>query len=533
MDEVPHRVSIPIARAAIGGVGVAVIAFWCCVYPIVAITEVSVLKIGLPTMLGAILSALWAWMAFARLFRSNAARRRGQARILEMIASGKGLGEVLSAIVSFTEELSSGTAVAIRLMDEASLNLRLVNAPRIPGEYASATESILATRCGIPSAEAAFSGERVVSREIIPGSTWTPEQAEILRKNGFVACWANPIVSDSGTVLGTIEAYSRKRHEPEAGDQRLMHLSGYLAGIAIEQHRTKKALQVQRVHLEQLFEASPEGIVILDTEDRVLRVNGEFMRMFGFSREEAIGKRINDLIVPTAFREEALSLTRKVSNGESVSYETLRVRKDGTPVHVSILGTPIKEMSGSAAVYGIYRDITDRTLANEALQKSEEKYRNLVENLKEGIFQTDSRGIWTFLNPAWTEITGFALTETTGHQFFEYIFPADQELSATLFRQLAGGNTPHVRQELRFITKDGLFRWIEVFARAIFDQEGDFIGIAGTLNNVTERKLAEEVLRRQALTFENISDCLIISDLEGIILDWNECVMRERCGSTT
>jgi two-component system, sensor histidine kinase and response regulator len=454
------------------------------------------------------------------------ARRTGQARILEMMANGKGLGDVLSAVVSFIEELSVGITASIRLMDETGEHLRLSNAPHVPREYASATESVLTTGSGIPSVEATSSRRLVVSREIIPGTTWTPEQAAILRKNGFVACWANPIVSDIGTVLGTIEVYSRQRNEPEADDLRLIHLGGYLAGLAIEQQRIKKELQIQRTHLEQLFEAAPEGIVILDTDDRVLRSNSEFTRMFGFSKEEVIGKRINELIVPPDLRNEAFSLTRKVSSGETVSYETLRVRKDGSPVDVSILGTPIREISGGAAVYGIYRDITDRTRASEALQKSEEKYRTLVENLKEGIFQIDFQGVWTFLNPAWTEITGFPVEETTGHHFLEYIFPSDQEVGLDLFDRLAHGTTRHVRQELRFITRDGLFRWIEVFARAIIGQEGTFTGVAGTLNNVTERKLAEEVLRRQALTFENISDCLIISDLEGIILDWNEAAEK-------
>ncbi|MDH3251546.1 MAG: PAS domain S-box protein [Ignavibacteria bacterium] len=360
-----------------------------------------------------------------------------------------------------------------------------------------------------------------MSREITPGVTWTPEQSALLRKNGFVACWANPIVSDNGTVLGTIAMYSRRRSEPEADDLRLMNLGGYLAGIAIEQQRIKRELHVQRMHLEQLFETAPEGIVILDADDHVLRMNSEFTRMFGFSRAEAIGRRINELIAPPHLKDEAISLTRKVTAGEMVSFDTVRIRKDGTLVDVSILGTPVREPSGKAAVYGIYRDITDRMRASEALQKSEERYRSLVENLKEVIFQIDAQGVWTFLNPAWTEITGFPINETIGRHFLEHVFPADQELSLGLFENLAHGVIPHVHNELRFVTQDGLFRWIEAFARAITDHEGKFIGAAGTLNNVTERKLAEEVLRRQALTFENISDCLIITDLEGIILDWN------------
>ena len=122
----------------------------------------------------------------------------------------------------------------------------------------------------------------------------------------------------------------------------------------------EEELRRQKVYLEELFENAPEAIVILDEYDRVQRVNGEFVTMFGFSREEVRGLQLNRLIVPPELRRQAIDLTRMITRGETVSLETERQRKDGTRLDVSVLGTPIVVDRQAVAVYGIYRDITDR-----------------------------------------------------------------------------------------------------------------------------------------------------------------------------
>jgi PAS domain S-box-containing protein len=128
-------------------------------------------------------------------------------------------------------------------------------------------------------------------------------------------------------------------------------------------------LQVQKAHLEQLIESAPEAIVVLDMARRVSRVNREFTRLFGYSTGEAVGRDVDDLIVPPEFRAEALSLTEEVRGGQTFSLETVRCRKDGSRVEVSILGTPVSVGGGQVAYYAIYRDITERRHA-EALQSA-------------------------------------------------------------------------------------------------------------------------------------------------------------------
>lgn len=147
-------------------------------------------------------------------------------------------------------------------------------------------------------------------------------------------------------------------------------------------------IELERVYFEQLFESAPEGIVLLDVNDNVIRCNEEFVRMFGYTQQVMEGKPINSFIVSDDLKEEGLNLTNAVAAGDIVKHETIRKRKDGSQVHVSILGKPIYFKGGKLAVYGIYRDITDRKIVEEELisknneiEAQNEEYRIINEEL--------------------------------------------------------------------------------------------------------------------------------------------------------
>lgn len=127
---------------------------------------------------------------------------------------------------------------------------------------------------------------------------------------------------------------------------------------------------VQKAYMEELFEGSPEAIVVLDRDDRVLRINRGFTELFGFKPEEASGCKINDLIVPEELKEEGMALTNQVSNGKTLFNETRRLTKDGQLIDVSILGTPISIEGRLEAVYGIYRDISKQKNAEKEMLKA-------------------------------------------------------------------------------------------------------------------------------------------------------------------
>jgi PAS domain S-box-containing protein len=139
--------------------------------------------------------------------------------------------------------------------------------------------------------------------------------------------------------------------------------------------RAEERLRVQTAHLDELFESAPEAIVMLDLGQRVIRVNREFTRMFGFPLEEAEGRRLEELIVPAHLAAESEQRAREVSAGRHTATETERMRKDGARLQVSELGAPIVTATGQIAAYAIYRDITERRLAEAERGKLELRLR--------------------------------------------------------------------------------------------------------------------------------------------------------------
>jgi Amt family ammonium transporter len=131
--------------------------------------------------------------------------------------------------------------------------------------------------------------------------------------------------------------------------------------------RLGRQLEHERAHLDQLVEHAPEAIALVDNDDRVLRINAEFTRLFGYTSAEAVGRSVNELIAPDDRGDEALLLTRRVTGGETINMETVRRRKDGSLVDVWLLGTPVIGRTGQIAAFGIYRDITDRKAAEDQL----------------------------------------------------------------------------------------------------------------------------------------------------------------------
>ena len=142
--------------------------------------------------------------------------------------------------------------------------------------------------------------------------------------------------------------------------------------------RAEEQLRVQTALLDELFESAPEAIVMLDLEQRVTRVNREFTQLFGYAADDVRGRPLDALIVPEELRPEWRRLARSVRSGQHTSMETERMRRDGARLPVSELGAPILVATGQIASYAIYRDISERRLADAERDKLETRLRQAV-----------------------------------------------------------------------------------------------------------------------------------------------------------
>jgi len=302
------------------------------------------------------------------------------------------------------------------------------------------------------------------------------------------------IVTKSGEVRW-VRAVGRP--EFDASQQRVARFIGATQDITERKH-AEEELKIQQAYLDQLFENAPEGIVLLDTEDRVLRVNGEFTRMFGYTPADAVNRPINELIVPDDRLDEGWELTYKVTHGQGVHTETVRRHKDGSRLHVSVVGTPIRIGSGQIAVYAIYRDITERKMAEEALHQSQQQYHHLLESTHDLIQSVAPDGRFLFVNQAWLKTLGYAQAQLPSLRIADIIHPRSlSHWSGVCTRVLAEEAGQYLQATL--VAQDGRSILVEgtLIGRRV---DGNLVALHGFFRDITERvRLQEQLIERERL----------------------------------
>jgi PAS domain S-box-containing protein/putative nucleotidyltransferase with HDIG domain len=289
------------------------------------------------------------------------------------------------------------------------------------------------------------------------------------------------------------------------------------------------ALESEKAHLEQLFESALEGIAVTDVDGKVQRINEEFTTIFGYSRDEVAGKSIDRLIAPPDMVDDARALTERAGRGERVALETVRCRKDGSLIDVSVLAAPIIVNQKLVSVYAIYRDITARKKADRKLRESEERYRTLVNTTPEAVTVTDLEGRITYVSQQTLKLHGYAKPEELyGKSAFDMIDPKDHKRAmANLKKTLEHGVTRNL--EYTLLRKDGSSFDGELNASLIKDEKGNPQAFVATTRDITERKSAEKALRDNEEKYRNLfqssNDAIFLHDLSGGIIDVNSGVM--------
>jgi PAS domain S-box-containing protein len=258
-----------------------------------------------------------------------------------------------------------------------------------------------------------------------------------------------------------------------------------------ELKRTQEELQRQTSRLDELFEQAPEAVVVLSTEDRIVRVNKEFTRMFGYEPDEVLQRPINDLIVPEADVENSLAYTRLLKQGGRVEVETVRRRKDGTKIDVSLLAISVTTTSGEQVVnYAIYRDITERKRAEERLRESEARFQAMADTAPVLIWMTGTDGLCNYFNKPWLEFTGRTMEQEVGMGWTEGVHPDDLQGCFDGFLPAFHARKPF-RMEYRLRRADGEYRWVIESGIPRYTGGGEFAGYIGSNIDITELKRAE------------------------------------------
>jgi PAS domain S-box-containing protein len=280
-----------------------------------------------------------------------------------------------------------------------------------------------------------------------------------------------------------------------------------------------KKLKESEERYRELFENANDLIVVFNMDGIIEEVNRAVEERVGLSREEIVGRRVEEFIPPEfhrVFRERVETVVK--TKRSPPSFQEYRVvDAKGKSFWVEARGRPIIKNGEVVGIQVIMRDITQRKRAEEALRESEEKYRSLVENSHTGIYIIQDC-VFKFVNQKLCEITGYSREELIGMDFRRLIAPESRHIIEGSLKRMRGESGP-ARFEFIGVRKDGEKRHAMVYSVPIIYRGKP--AVQGNLIDITDIKRAQEELKMLASIVENVSEAICSFDLEGRITYWN------------
>ena len=365
-------------------------------------------------------------------------------------------------------------------------------------------------------------GERWIVRRNQTRTIWRDGERIELPARGWLA--RTPIATRHN-VIGLFFHDSADTDAPhDAVDQQLIAVFCSLLGALIERNRTQTNMNRKQQLLQSVVESAPLFLYCVDREEKFTLVTGNFLAAIGLNPVELMGRSMTDIAAPDS--PSVLGM-RRALGGESMNEEMLFADR-----WLKMWRQPLHDDNGAiCGMIGIGMDVTQQHRAQTALQESEARYRQVADALQDVLFQTDSRGYWTFLNPAWEEISGYAVEFSLATPCNKIVHPSDRAQFDALLAsvQTPPENASAARESrqgvLRFVTRQNEVRWIAVTLRANFDKRGVFVGTAGTLSDVTEKVIAENALREtlelKRAILHGASYAIVSTDARGTIQTFN------------
>jgi PAS domain S-box-containing protein len=443
-----------------------------------------------------------------------------QNRVLELLASGAPLSAILETICRSVEELAPGVLCSILLLEGD--RLRHGAAPSLPHDYNQKVDGLKIGPTVGSCGTAAYLKKPVIVSDTFTDPLWA-DFRDLAQQYGLRACWANPILSQQGEVLGTFAMYYREVRSPSAYELQLIERTAHLASLAIERAQTQAQLRASEQRYRSLFESVPIGLYRSTPEGRIVDANDALVQMLGYpSREKLLETPAQALFCDPADRQRWQA---EMDAKGVVSYFVTQLKRyDGTPIWVVDRARAVRDPQGTILYYdGSLVDITEQRRSEEALRASEARYRALVESSPDGIgIHQDGRVV--FINPAGARLLGAqGPDELVGKSVMDLLHPDYREVvRERIQRSLATGQPAPPLME-KFIRLDGTVIDVEVTAVPIMWEGRPAMQVV--FRDITERKRMEEELKaseeRYRDLFENANDGIYILDRAGRIVSFN------------
>lgn len=315
-----------------------------------------------------------------------------------------------------------------------------------------------------------------------------------------------PIIDENGDVIGT---------------------TGIARDIT-EQRKVEAVVRESEEKFRSIFSQLRDGILIADAETRsFIEANESMCRMLGYSRGELLRLGMQDLHRPEDLPAVQRAFEQQRRGDLTLAAGIPMLRKDGSVFFADVNGA-ILHIAGRACLAGIFRDVTERRKAEEALFESEERLTFMISNSPTVIYTCRPSGDFgaTFISANVVDQMGYEVREYISDPGFwsARIHPDDKQ---RVFAGLAGlfekGSHAH---EYRFRHGDGTWRWMYDDMKVIKDTAGNTVEILGSWTDITERKLAEQALALKNFVFDVSIAANSIADTNGVITQANQAFLK-------
>jgi formate hydrogenlyase transcriptional activator len=467
--------------------------------------------------------------------------RVAEKRTLELIADGASLSSVLNELCVAIDEYTSATSLVF-LIDQGGSQLLPIAGPHLPP---AVTEAFTPWPVG-PSmgscGTAAFTKTRVIISDISEDPRW-PRDARglttrsLVLDHGLRAAWSEPLISNSGEVLGTFcISYSQPR-TPNGRDLELIEAAAHVARIAIERHRSQEALTTA---LDEIKNSETKLRQVIDTIPTMAWCNlpagpSEFLNKrwheyTGLSPEESQGWGWQAAFHPDDLPRLMERWRELLVLGEPGEIEARLRRHDGVYRWFLIRHEPFRDESGRIVRwYGTSTDVDALKQTQEKLREEERELRQITDAIPQTIVVLDTSGAPVYANQATLDYTGMTAKEVVAPNFRERIFHPDDLENLRDERKAALARALPFEVEQRALGKDGQYRWFLIRYNPLLDEGGNVIRWYATGTDIEHRKQAENKLRQDERELRQLIDFLpqhvLVLDKDGALLQANKTML--------
>lgn len=285
---------------------------------------------------------------------------------------------------------------------------------------------------------------------------------------------------------------------------------------------TKSAVETAR-HLAKLVENTTDVLTSADLDFNVISWNKAAERVYGIAAEKIIGKNLRDLIelnYQDATRDDVRRILRETGEWRGEMYFTRPA--DEKPITLLMNFTLQKDNAGKPAGYVIGgTDITERKEAELRIKESEERFRLVADSAPVMMWMADANNKTIYVNKPWQRFTGRTIKQILQETWSSVVHPGDVGAGSAEFDDRFSKREP-VRMVYRIRTHEGHYRWVLDIGIPRLLDDGTFLGYIGSVIDIHDQKLKEDQLLYQAKILENVSDGVVITDLNFKVMSWNK-----------